>query len=305
MARATCKGSATRKGERRPLLLNADKLGVEEWKRNIRLFVICWIAGLCSGKMIYAIRSLLDLKSKLSGCIQIFIVRSQRLADTSRRSARLAKEPCLFTRKVLISLRPFCPCLCRNVVAVPVPAPETWEILSAHHASAEGGCGGPTLTPPLCSRIWKIFDLALASGRDLWDFEGTPWIVTDELEESDSGLGDDPIDPAAPAYFQYTSGSTSSPSGVVITHKSLMHYLGALHKSCGYGDGVTVTWMPHFHDYGLVQGLLQPLFSGDPCYLMSPLSFLKRPTHWLGAIRNMEGRILRRQISPMSIVFAE
>jgi acyl-CoA synthetase (AMP-forming)/AMP-acid ligase II len=62
-----------------------------------------------------------------------------------------------------------------------------------------------------------------------------------------------------------------------------------LHKSCGYGGGVTVTWMPHFHDYGLVQGLLQPLFSGDPCYFMSPLSFLKRPSHWLGAITKYGG----------------
>src|SRR6202046_3201565 len=81
----------------------------------------------------------------------------------------------------------------------------------------------------------------------------------------------------------------SSPSGVVITHQNLMHHLGALHKSCGYGGGVTITWMPHFHDYGLVQGLLQPLFSGDPCYFMSPLSFLKRPSHWLGAITKYGG----------------
>ena len=50
-----------------------------------------------------------------------------------------------------------------------------------------------------------------------------------------------------------------------------------------------MTWMPHFHDYGLVQGLLQPLFSGDPCYFMSPLSFLKRPAHWLGAITKYGG----------------
>jgi acyl-CoA synthetase (AMP-forming)/AMP-acid ligase II len=180
----------------------------------------------------------------------------------------------------------FLSCLCRNVVAVPVPAPETWNLLRTMprlKAVAEDADAAFVLTNR------KIFDLALASGRDLWDFEGTPWIVTDELEESNSGLGDDPIDPAAPAYFQYTSGSTSSPSGVVITHKSLMHHLGALHKSCGYGDGVTVTWMPHFHDYGLVQGLLQPLFSGDPCYFMSPLSFLKRPTHWLGAISKYGG----------------
>jgi acyl-CoA synthetase (AMP-forming)/AMP-acid ligase II len=180
----------------------------------------------------------------------------------------------------------FLACLSRNVVAVPVPAPETWNLLRTMprlRAVAEDADAAFVLTTR------KIFNMASASGSSLWDFEGTPWVVTDELEEGDNDLGAEPIDATAPAYFQYTSGSTSSPSGVVITHQNLMHHLGALHKSCGYGGGVTVTWMPHFHDYGLVQGLLQPLFSGDPCYFMSPLSFLKRPSHWLGAITKYGG----------------
>jgi len=180
----------------------------------------------------------------------------------------------------------FLACLSRNVVAVPVPAPETWNLLRTMprlRAVAEDADAAFVLTTR------KIFNMASATGSSLWDFEGTPWIVTDELEEGGDDLGVEPIDAASPAYFQYTSGSTSSPSGVVITHQNLMHHLSALHKSCGYGDGVTVTWMPHFHDYGLVQGLLQPLFSGDPCYFMSPLSFLKRPTHWLGAITKYGG----------------
>jgi acyl-CoA synthetase (AMP-forming)/AMP-acid ligase II len=75
----------------------------------------------------------------------------------------------------------------------------------------------------------------------------------------------------------------------MLTHANLMHHLGTLHGACGYGNGVTVTWMPHFHDYGLVQGLLQPFFSGDPCYFMSPLSFMKRPSQWLHAISRFEG----------------
>jgi acyl-CoA synthetase (AMP-forming)/AMP-acid ligase II len=180
----------------------------------------------------------------------------------------------------------FLACLCRNVVAVPVPAPETWNLLRTMprlRAVAEDADAAFVLTTR------KIFNMASASGSSLWDFEGTPWIVTDELEEGGDDLGAERIDATAPAYFQYTSGSTSSPSGVIITHQNLMHHLGALHKSCGYGGGATVTWMPHFHDYGLVQGLLQPLFSGDPCYFMSPLSFLKRPSHWLGAISKYGG----------------
>jgi len=180
----------------------------------------------------------------------------------------------------------FLACLSRNVVAVPVPAPETWNLLRTMprlRAVAEDADASFVLTTR------KILNMASASGSGLWDFEDTPWIATDELDEGDNDLGAEPIDATTPAYFQYTSGSTSSPSGVVLTHQNLMHHLGALHKACGYGGGVTVTWMPHFHDYGLVQGLLQPLFSGDPCYFMSPLSFLKRPSHWLGAITKYGG----------------
>jgi acyl-CoA synthetase (AMP-forming)/AMP-acid ligase II len=184
-------------------------------------------------------------------------------------------------------LAAFLACLCRNVVAIPVPAPETWNLLRTMprlKAVADDAAASLVLTSG------KVFKLA-SDRRDLWDFDRTPWVVTDDLPDvaADAGLGSDPIDAAAPAYFQYTSGSTSSPSGVVLTHQNLMHHLGALHEACGYGDGVTVNWMPHFHDYGLVQGLLQPLFSGDPCYFMSPMSFLKRPVHWLGAISKYRG----------------
>jgi acyl-CoA synthetase (AMP-forming)/AMP-acid ligase II len=226
-----------------------------------------------------------------------FDVRSQwDYADLHREvakvSAHLRKMRSAGKRALLVYpqgvefLAAFLACLSCNVVAIPVPAPETWNLLRTMprlRAVAEDADAAFVLTTR------KIFNMASASGAALWDFEGTPWVVTDELGEGDGDLGADAIDPAAPAYFQYTSGSTSSPSGVVITHENLMHHLGALHRSCGYGGGVTVTWMPHFHDYGLVQGLMQPLFSGDPCYFMSPLTFLKRPMHWLGAISKYAG----------------
>jgi acyl-CoA synthetase (AMP-forming)/AMP-acid ligase II len=179
----------------------------------------------------------------------------------------------------------FLACLCRNVVAVPVPAPETWNLLRTMprlKSIADDAAASLVLTSA------KVFRLA-SGRRDLWDFERTPWMVTDDLPDVAADLGEAPIDVSAPAYLQYTSGSTSSPSGVVLTHRNLMRHLAALHDACGYGEGVTIDWMPHFHDYGLVQGLLQPLFSGDACYFMSPLSFLKRPAHWLEAISRYRG----------------
>ena len=175
----------------------------------------------------------------------------------------------------------FLACLCRNVVAVPAPAPEAWNLRRAMprlKAVAEDADAALALTTR------RIFDL-VSAGDCAWDFGAIPWIITDEVvDDRVFELGDEPIQVSGPAYLQYTSGSTSSPSGVMISHQNLIHHLNVLHTACGYGSGVTVTWMPHFHDYGLVQGLLQPLFSGDPCYLMSPLSFLKRPAYWLGAI---------------------
>ncbi|AEY02705.1 AMP-dependent synthetase and ligase [Oceanimonas sp. GK1] len=85
--------------------------------------------------------------------------------------------------------------------------------------------------------------------------------------------------------MQYTSGSTSTPKGVRISHENIFNHLRSIQLSCGYTpNSVTVTWMPHFHDYGLVEGIMLPLFNGTPCYLMSPFAFAKRPSCWLQAI---------------------
>jgi len=65
----------------------------------------------------------------------------------------------------------------------------------------------------------------------------------------------------------------------------LLHHSEYLQRACGYRtDGPTVTWMPYFHDYGLVEGLMQPLYNGAPCYIMAPLAFVKRPLRWLQSI---------------------
>jgi acyl-CoA synthetase (AMP-forming)/AMP-acid ligase II len=112
------------------------------------------------------------------------------------------------------------------------------------------------------------------------------------------GLADEDVDArradtwvAAPpsaddvAYLQYTSGSTSAPRGVVVTHANLLY-------NCAYmrevfelsADTVSVTWLPHFHDLGLIEGLLNPLYNGYPTRVLPPAQFVARPLRWLQAI---------------------
>ncbi|TBR56993.1 AMP-dependent synthetase [Westiellopsis prolifica IICB1] len=90
------------------------------------------------------------------------------------------------------------------------------------------------------------------------------------------------------AFLQYTSGSTGNPKGVMVSHGNLLSTsadldLGWVHTS----ESIMVTWLPTFHDMGLIYGVLQPLYKGFPAYMMAPLSFLQRPYLWLKAISRL------------------
>jgi acyl-CoA synthetase (AMP-forming)/AMP-acid ligase II len=97
------------------------------------------------------------------------------------------------------------------------------------------------------------------------------------------GLGH--VDPAAPAFLQYTSGSTSAPRGVVVTHRAMMANQRAISERYAIGRGSTcVSWLPLYHDMGLCAGLLQPLYTGGEGVVMEPETFLVRPERWLDAL---------------------
>ncbi len=86
------------------------------------------------------------------------------------------------------------------------------------------------------------------------------------------------------AFLMYTSGSTGDPKGVMVSHGNALHNLAAFpgfeHRSCtGF-----VSWLPLFHDLGLLMGVLHPLYRGVPSVLMSPTAFVQRPLRWLQAI---------------------
>jgi acyl-CoA synthetase (AMP-forming)/AMP-acid ligase II len=94
-----------------------------------------------------------------------------------------------------------------------------------------------------------------------------------------------PLSPDQLAFLQYTSGSTGQPKGVEITHASLIQNQKLLQLAFGHThESVGVGWLPLFHDMGLIGNVLQALYVGAPCVLMSPMAFVQKPIRWLEAI---------------------
>jgi myxalamid-type polyketide synthase MxaB len=112
----------------------------------------------------------------------------------------------------------------------------------------------------------------------LWLTSDRP--VTDVPSWVDPALGPDTI-----AYLQYTSGSTGSPRGVMLTHGNILSNCAQIERAAGVGqDTVAVFWAPFVHNAGLIGALLQILYSGGVCRLMPPAAFLEKPMRWLRAV---------------------
>ncbi|NEO57900.1 MAG: fatty acyl-AMP ligase [Okeania sp. SIO3B5] len=185
----------------------------------------------------------------------------------------------------LEAIAAFCACLYSGVIAIPVPPPEAGRLkrtLPRLRAIVQDAQASIVLTTA------TIISLVEEVADEFPEFETMRWIDTESVdleiaqEWKDPGITGDTL-----AYLQYTSGSTSTPKGVMLTHKNLIHHLGYLQRACGYTpESKTITWMPFFHDYGLVEGMMEPLYNGTPCYIMSPFSFVKQPLRWLQAMSN-------------------
>ncbi len=94
------------------------------------------------------------------------------------------------------------------------------------------------------------------------------------------------------ALLQYTSGSTGQPKGVMLTHANLLANVRAIGEALGLrNDDVGVSWLPLYHDMGLIGAWLMPLYFGLPVVVMSPLAFLSRPARWLRAFHRYRATI--------------
>lgn len=119
------------------------------------------------------------------------------------------------------------------------------------------------------------------------------WFFTDELSNDDSKQTAKQVSaPDETAYLQYTSGSTGHPKGVMVSHANLTTNLNAINNCFGRTAADTsVTWLPHYHDMGLVDGLLSPVFTGGTGLIISPILFITKPLLLLETISRHQAAI--------------
>ncbi len=187
-------------------------------------------------------------------------------------------------------------CLYARVVAVPV-FPPRWRApdrnLARAIAIAEDATPDVVLSTTETAERWAhaVADgtaprLATAARGGQAGDGAAAWVATDALDEPSLPAWSDPgPDRRTLAFLQYTSGSTAAPRGVMVSHGNLLHNLSYAFRQAGNDrSSVSVSWLPVEHDMGLIDGVLQPVYSGCPAYLMSPTAFLQRPVRWLRAI---------------------
>ncbi|MCA9539415.1 MAG: fatty acyl-AMP ligase, partial [Myxococcales bacterium] len=115
-----------------------------------------------------------------------------------------------------------------------------------------------------------------------------PWLATDGITGTSDGIN--MPSPDALAYLQYTSGSTADPKGVMLTHRQLAANCRAIEATYRpTPDSVMVSWVPTFHDLGLVYGISMPVWSGFHCVSLAAADFARRPARWLQAIARYRG----------------
>jgi amino acid adenylation domain-containing protein len=123
------------------------------------------------------------------------------------------------------------------------------------------------------------------------DLAALQWVASDEIANSEGqGWQRPALTGDTLALLQYTSGSTSAPKGVMVSHGNIMHNLAAIQDFFHHTpESVGVSWLPMFHDMGLIACILHALHEGFPLVLLSPTAFLQRPLRWLQAISRYGG----------------
>ncbi len=183
-------------------------------------------------------------------------------------------------------------CVYARVIAVPALAPSSSRMLPRLTHIVEDARPSLLLTN---SKVAHRMSVSEGVNHDLSpEWGNLDWVNTDEA------LGAiDPTQwvPTAPepsdiVFLQYTSGSTSAPKGVMVSHQNIFANLELSARSYGFNNGDTfITWLPNYHDFGLVGGILQPLYLRGHSVQFEPSAFLAKPFRWLKAISDYRAQV--------------
>jgi acyl carrier protein len=173
-------------------------------------------------------------------------------------------------------------------IPVPIYPPARASQLEKHlqrHASIVENCqAGILITVPEAKRVAQLLKSQVPNLRQI--------LSADELTVPEHTTPLPALNAQNIAFLQYTSGSTGNPKGVVLTHANLLANIRAMGEAVDAGpDDVFVSWLPLYHDMGLIGAWLGSLYFASLYVVMPPLSFLARPERWLWAIHRYRGTL--------------
>ncbi|MGH3415005.1 MAG: fatty acyl-AMP ligase [Actinocrinis sp.] len=210
------------------------------------------------------------------------------LDESAKRIASWLQEREAFGRQVLLLypsdtafISAFIGCLYAGAVAVPAPLPSE----QGHHFQRVTGIVRDAEVKAVLTDAAN--EPAIRAWLESEGLDQVDCLATDAGRYGDPSAWTQPsFGPDHMAFLQYTSGSTSTPKGVMVTHGNLMANEAAIYRAAGTvkRESRVGGWLPFYHDMGLIGHILHPLWLGGTGALMSPASFLKRPYRWLEMI---------------------
>ncbi|MCU0490007.1 MAG: amino acid adenylation domain-containing protein [Chloroflexaceae bacterium] len=216
--------------------------------------------------------------------------RARAIGALLQRQGAAGERVLLLYQPGLDYIAAFFGCLYAGAVAVPAYPPNparmerTLPRLLAIVADAR---------PAVALTTAQILEVAGMLSAEVPEFAAVQWHATDTLSDELAASWQAPaIDGATLAFLQYTSGSTATPKGVMLSHANLLHNSQLIQRGFATTpESRGVFWLPFYHDMGLIGGLIQPIYCGGTSMLMSPVSFLQRPLRWLEAVSGFQADI--------------
>ncbi|MCB9685733.1 MAG: AMP-binding protein [Alphaproteobacteria bacterium] len=176
-------------------------------------------------------------------------------------------------------------CMYAGVLGVPAPSPDPSRLARTAPRLAQIARNAGAKVVLVHSGLYELHEYLPSELPDI------AWLVTDGISDDKAQAYVEVTSTADDvAYLQYTSGSTSAPKGVMVKYRNLLaHAWGVQEWHAHPPEGTMVSWLPLFHDYGLVYGLFHALYVGCDAVLLSPQAFVQRPMRWLEAISKYRG----------------